>query len=179
VTLSACTRHSERLGDRQAGDGHPLASSRISLVLAMEVAFPRRQTEGPARNPSVDPRHEPRQPALRRSADPTANSSNSALMWVKPRSPSIWLRHRRPRRKGGRSSCATTPVVLPQWISLLFQGCANAAAYSGRWANLCEPNSRRITSSVRSDLIYDRDKDRGRLISAFIARDSLKPRLSQ
>jgi hypothetical protein len=41
--------------------------------------------------------------------------------------------------------------------SISKQGCANAAGYSGRWANLCEPNSRRITSSVRSDLIYDRD----------------------
>ena len=61
---------SEHLGDRQAGDGHPLASGRVSLVLAMEVALSSRQTEGPARNPSVDPRHEPRQPALGRSADP-------------------------------------------------------------------------------------------------------------
>jgi hypothetical protein len=67
MTRAGC---SERLGDRQAGDGHPLASSRVSVVLAIEVALARRQTEGPARNPSVDPRHEPRQPALGRSADP-------------------------------------------------------------------------------------------------------------
>src|SRR5215831_974198 len=39
VPLSACTRHSEHLGDRQAGDGHPLASGRVSVVLAMEVAL--------------------------------------------------------------------------------------------------------------------------------------------
>src|SRR5262249_46470918 len=30
----------------------------------------RRQTEGPARNPPIDPRHEPRQPVLGRSANP-------------------------------------------------------------------------------------------------------------
>src|SRR5215831_12760771 len=57
VPLSACTRHSEHLGDRQAGDGHPLASGRVSVVLAMEVARSRRQTESASRNPPIDPRH--------------------------------------------------------------------------------------------------------------------------
>ena len=32
----------------KAGDSHPLASGRVSLVLAMEIALSRRQTEGPA-----------------------------------------------------------------------------------------------------------------------------------
>jgi hypothetical protein len=39
-------------------DGYPLASCRFSFVLAMEVAMSRRQTEGGARNPPTDPRHE-------------------------------------------------------------------------------------------------------------------------
>jgi transposase InsO family protein len=39
---------------------------RVSPVLAMEVALSGRQTEGPARNPSIDPEYEPRQPALGR-----------------------------------------------------------------------------------------------------------------
>src|SRR6201993_3711195 len=36
----------------------------------MEVAISRRQTEGPARNPPINPRHEPRQPVLGALADP-------------------------------------------------------------------------------------------------------------
>ena len=70
VPLSACTRHSEHLGDRQAGDGHPLASGRVSVVLAMEVARSSRQAKSATRNPPADPRHEPRQPAVGRSPDP-------------------------------------------------------------------------------------------------------------
>ena len=58
MPLTACTRHSEHLGDRQAGDGHPLVSGRVSPVLAMEVARSRRQTESASRNPPIDPRHE-------------------------------------------------------------------------------------------------------------------------
>jgi hypothetical protein len=63
-------RHSERFGDRQAGDGHSLASRRFSLVLAMEVSLSGWQTEGPARNSSIDPEYEPRQPVLGCSPDP-------------------------------------------------------------------------------------------------------------
>src|SRR5262245_1698256 len=36
----------------------------------MEVPFSRRQTESTTRNPPIDPRHEPRQPAVGRSPDP-------------------------------------------------------------------------------------------------------------
>jgi hypothetical protein len=49
---------------------HPLASGRVSLVLALEVALSRRQTESAARHSSIDPEYEPRQPALGRSPDP-------------------------------------------------------------------------------------------------------------
>ena len=51
-------------------DGYPLAPGRVSPVLAMEVALSGRQTEGPTRNPSIDPRYEPRQPAVGRAPDP-------------------------------------------------------------------------------------------------------------
>jgi hypothetical protein len=40
------------------------------FVLAMEVPFSRRQTKSAGRNSPIDPRHEPRQPALGRSSDP-------------------------------------------------------------------------------------------------------------
>ena len=56
------------------------------------------------------------------------------------------------------SACLYGLLQLCENPSISEQGCANAAGYSGRWAILCEPNSRRITSSVRSDLIYDRDR---------------------
>src|ERR1700731_1701575 len=47
-----------------------------------------------------------------------------------------------------------------QWredTPLAEQRCAGTAGCSGRWAHSREPNSRRITPSVCSDLIYDRD----------------------
>src|SRR5580704_9167572 len=50
-----CAGRFGRLGDRQTGDGHPLASCGFSLVLAMEVANSRRQANGAARNSSADP----------------------------------------------------------------------------------------------------------------------------
>src|SRR5262249_178485 len=56
------------------------------------------------------------------------------------------------------SACLYGVLQFCENPSISEQGCANAADYSGRWAHLCEPNSRRITSSVRLDLIYDRDK---------------------
>src|ERR1700745_366108 len=54
-------------------------------------------------------------------------------------------------------ACLYGLLQLCENPSISEQGCADAAGYSGRWAHLCEPNSRRITSSVRSELIYDRD----------------------
>jgi hypothetical protein len=59
---SNCAARCESLGDRGAGDGSLLDRAGFSLVLAMEVAVSRRQTDGAARNSPTDPRHE----ALRR-----------------------------------------------------------------------------------------------------------------
>ena len=42
----------------------------FSFVLAMEIASSGRQTEGGTRNPAIDPRHQPRQPALGCAPDP-------------------------------------------------------------------------------------------------------------
>ncbi len=47
--------------------------------------------------------------------------------------------------------------------SILEQGRLGTASYSDCWVHSREPNSRRITSSVRSDLIYDRDRAVGEL----------------
>ena len=63
-SLSDCAGCSECLADCQAGDGHLLASCRVSFVLAMKVAMSRRQAKGASRNPPADPRHEPGQPAV-------------------------------------------------------------------------------------------------------------------
>ena len=67
-SLSTYTGCSEHLGDRQAGDGHPLASRRVSPggdgSRTLTVT-----DRSPARHPPIDPRPEPRQPALMRSAD--------------------------------------------------------------------------------------------------------------
>src|SRR5262249_27092132 len=60
----------ERLGDRQTGDGYPLAPGRVSLVLAMEVALSSRQAKSAPRNPPVDPEYKPRQSVLGRAPDP-------------------------------------------------------------------------------------------------------------
>jgi hypothetical protein len=46
--LLDCTTHCECIGDRAAGDGHPLASCGFPLVLAMEVAASPRQAKGTA-----------------------------------------------------------------------------------------------------------------------------------
>jgi hypothetical protein len=58
------------------------------------------------------------------------------------------------------STCTRqVPVNLPMPADTLIleQGCAGAAGHSSHWKHPRESNSRRITSSVRSDLIYDRD----------------------
>jgi transposase InsO family protein len=60
---------------------YPLASCWFSFVLAMEVAISRRQTEGGARRPAVDPRHEPRQPAVGRSPDPWRTPQTRHRRW--------------------------------------------------------------------------------------------------
>jgi hypothetical protein len=69
-SLSDFATHCECLGDRKAGDSHPLASRWFSLVLAMEVAISRRQTKGAARNSPIDLGNEFRQSAVGCSPDP-------------------------------------------------------------------------------------------------------------
>src|SRR6478736_3871030 len=56
--------------DRRAGNCYPLASGRLSLLLALEIASTCRQAERCAGNPAADPGDEPRQSALGRSAHP-------------------------------------------------------------------------------------------------------------
>src|SRR3984893_8362276 len=64
LPLSDFATHCECLGDRKAGDGHPLAWRWFSLFLAMEVAISRRQATGAARNSPIDPGNESRQSAV-------------------------------------------------------------------------------------------------------------------
>src|ERR1019366_2558733 len=45
------------------------ASCRLSVVLALEIEMPSRQTKGAARNSPTDPQHEPGQSTLGRSPD--------------------------------------------------------------------------------------------------------------
>src|SRR6478735_8924723 len=53
--------------DRRAGNCYPLASRRLPLLLALEIASTCRQAERCAGNPAADPGDEPRQSALGRS----------------------------------------------------------------------------------------------------------------
>src|SRR5450631_3212335 len=60
--------------------------------------------------------------------------------------------------------------VLLQWRADTFiseQGCAAAAGYSSRWAHSPDTNSQRITSSLCSDLISDKDRGRRLVHEAF------------
>src|SRR4051794_2391068 len=59
-----------RAHDRRAGNSYPLASSRLPLLLALEIASACRQAERCAGNPAADPGNEPRQSALGRSPHP-------------------------------------------------------------------------------------------------------------
>src|SRR3954451_19411958 len=52
--------------DRRAGNRYPLASGRLSLLLALEIASACRQAERNAGNSATDPGDEPRQSALGR-----------------------------------------------------------------------------------------------------------------
>ena len=71
----------ECFDDRRTPDGRPLASCRLSLVLALEVAVAERQTKGAARNSPTDPRDEPRQHSLGRSEDPWRTSQARHQRW--------------------------------------------------------------------------------------------------
>src|SRR6478672_8989926 len=53
-----------------AGNGYSVASGRLSLLLALEIASACRQAQRPARNSATDPGDEPGQSALGRSPHP-------------------------------------------------------------------------------------------------------------
>src|SRR3954452_3914728 len=59
-----------RAHDRRAGNSYPLASRRVPLLLALEIASACRQAERCAGNSAADPGDEPRQSALGRSQRP-------------------------------------------------------------------------------------------------------------
>jgi hypothetical protein len=46
------------------------------------------------------------------------------------------------------SACLYGVLQFRENPSISEQGCADAAGFSNRWAHLCEPNSRRITSCI-------------------------------
>src|SRR3954447_11105441 len=55
---------------RRAGNSYPVASRRLALLLALEIASTCRQAERCAGNPAADPGDKPRQSALGRSPHP-------------------------------------------------------------------------------------------------------------
>src|SRR3954467_1017798 len=64
ATYSGCSH------ERRAGNRYPVASGRLSLLLALEIAAACRQAERNAGNPAANLGDEPRQPALGRSPHP-------------------------------------------------------------------------------------------------------------
>src|SRR5213592_208167 len=86
-----------RAHDRRAGNSYPLASRRLPLLLALEIASACRQAKRPAGNSAADPRDEYSQPALGRSSHP----------WRTPQA-----RHRcRPNVRGQVHGQAKTPSI--------------------------------------------------------------------
>src|SRR6476646_8518373 len=70
LLVSDRAAYSGRHHDRGAGNGYPVASGRLSLLLALEIASACRQAQRPARNSATDPGDEPCQSALGRSPHP-------------------------------------------------------------------------------------------------------------
>src|SRR5216684_3428354 len=69
LALSPVSIGVERRNHCPARDDHPVASDRLPPVLALEVTLSWRSAKGSNRDPSLDPRDEPGQPALGRAAD--------------------------------------------------------------------------------------------------------------
>jgi hypothetical protein len=57
--------YSGRHHDRGAGNSYPVASGRLSLLLALEIASACRQAQRPARNSATDPRRQESLPVQR------------------------------------------------------------------------------------------------------------------
>src|SRR6476661_10864856 len=67
LLVSDRAAYSGRHHDRGAGNSYPLASGRLSLLLALEIAAACRQAQRPAGHSATDPGNEPGQSALGRS----------------------------------------------------------------------------------------------------------------
>src|SRR5260370_13419601 len=67
--VPACTWRAGRFEDRQAGDRDPLASCRLSSVLALEIKTAHWPSKDPAGNPSAHSRDQSRQPIVGRTTD--------------------------------------------------------------------------------------------------------------
>src|SRR5258708_38849982 len=67
--VSAGTWRAGRFEDRQAGDRDPLASCRLSSVLALEIKTAQWPSKDPAGNPSAHSRDQSRQPIVGRTTD--------------------------------------------------------------------------------------------------------------
>ena len=70
MALSTISVGVERRNYCPARDDHPVASGRLSPVLALGVTLARRSAQGPTRDPASNPRDESGQPTLGRAADP-------------------------------------------------------------------------------------------------------------
>src|SRR6476659_4854656 len=70
LLVSDGAAYSGRHHDRGAGNGYPVASGRLSLLLALEVSTATRQAQDASRSSAADPGDEPCQSALGRSPHP-------------------------------------------------------------------------------------------------------------
>src|SRR3954447_24575267 len=111
--------------DRRAGNRYPLASGRLSLLLALEIASACRSAERNAGNSAADPGDEP----IRSGVLPASmeNSSSSASMSARPQSPSTWRGEGALRRKAGERSFSTMPTGSPQSTCVYRKPCMDGA----------------------------------------------------
>jgi hypothetical protein len=115
--LRASAQRSRRAEARQTRYRNPLAAGRLSGLLALEIAIPRRPTEDPSRNSPTYSRHEHRQSALGR----TAHSRRTAQARYRGRADHGGKLHGQGdahRRRVGRPSFTIMPTALRRWICL-------------------------------------------------------------
>src|SRR6476659_2046945 len=93
LLVSDRAAYSGRHHDRGAGNSYPVASGRLSLLLALEIAAACRQAERPARNSATDPGNEPGQSALGRS--PNSWKASHRLSYRERKVPSRGIAQRR------------------------------------------------------------------------------------
>src|SRR6202035_5818592 len=68
--VSFVAKYPQCADDCEAGDGRPLASCRVQIVLALEITTSFRPTDGCGRNTTADPRDERCQSAVGSASDP-------------------------------------------------------------------------------------------------------------